>query len=154
MCSSRQFPDNAAQKQLLPSQEQIELVRSAMVDVVNKPYDSEHRRHEGSAYPVLRESGRPLEYPMGGKSGTAQVVQFQVDAAGNRDDSEVDERFRTHAMFIAFDASENSRIAVAVFVENGGGGGSVAFPVARAVLDAYLLPEQEYQELSAVSHGH
>ncbi|MCB1648758.1 MAG: penicillin-binding protein 2 [Pseudomonadales bacterium] len=148
------FPDNAAQKQLLPSQEQIELVRSAMVDVVNKPYDSEHRRHEGSAYPVLRESGRPLEYPMGGKSGTAQVVQFQVDAAGNRDDSEVDERFRTHAMFIAFDASENSRIAVAVFVENGGGGGSVAFPVARAVLDAYLLPEQEYQELSAVSHGH
>lgn len=148
------FPDNAAQKQLLPSQEQIELVRSAMVDVVNKPYDSEHRRHEGSAYPVLRESGRPLEYPMGGKSGTAQVVQFQVDAAGNRDESEVDERFRTHAMFIAFDASENSRIAVAVFVENGGGGGSVAFPVARAVLDAYLLPEQEYQELSAVDHEH
>ncbi|MCB1664275.1 MAG: penicillin-binding protein 2 [Pseudomonadales bacterium] len=148
------FPDSAAQKQLLPSQEQIELVRNAMVDVVNKPYDPEHRRHEGSAYPVLRESGRPLEYPMGGKSGTAQVVQFQVDAAGNRDNGEVDERFRTHAMFIAFDASENSRIAVAVFVENGGGGGSVAFPVARAVLDAYLLPEQEFPELSAVSNGH
>lgn len=59
------FPDNAAQQQLLPSQEQIEIVRNAMVDVVNKPYDSEHRRHEGSAYPVLRDSGHPLEYPMG-----------------------------------------------------------------------------------------
>ncbi|MDX1492017.1 MAG: penicillin-binding protein 2 [Pseudohongiellaceae bacterium] len=130
-------------EQLLPSQEQIELVRNAMVDVVNKPYDREHRRHEGSAYPVLRESGRPLEYPMGGKSGTAQVVQFQVDSQGNRDDGDVPEEFRTHAMFIAFDASENSKIAVAVFVENGGGGSSVAFPVAREVLDAYLAPESQ-----------
>jgi penicillin-binding protein 2 len=148
------FPDNAAQKQLLPSQEQVDLVRNAMVDVVNKPYDTEHRRHEGSAYPVLRASGNPLEYPMGGKSGTAQVVQFQVDSAGNRDDGEVDEQFRTHAMFIAFDASENSRIAVAVFVENGGGGGSVAFPVAREVLDAYLLPETDlYPEVSAVAEN-
>ncbi len=148
------FPDNAAQQQLLPSQEQIEIVRNAMVDVVNKPYDSEHRRHEGSAYPVLRDSGHPLEYPMGGKSGTAQVVQFQVDSAGNRDNGEVDEQFRTHAMFIAFDASEKSRIAVAVFVENGGGGGSVAFPVAREVLDAYLVPETEtYPELSVVAEN-
>ena len=148
------FPDNAAQKQLLPSQEQVDLVRNAMVDVVNKPYDSEHRRHEGSAYPVLRASGNPLEYPMGGKSGTAQVVQFQVDSAGNRDDGEVDEQFRTHAMFIAFDASENSRIAVAVFVENGGGGGSVAFPVAREVLDAYLLPDTDlYPEVSVVAEN-
>jgi penicillin-binding protein 2 len=124
-----------------------------MVDVVNKPHDPNARRHEGSAYPVLRESGRPLPYPMGGKSGTAQVVEFRVDSAGNRDESEVDERFRTHAMFIAFDASEKSRIAVAVFVENGGGGGSVAFPVARQVLDAYLLPEGEhYPEVSLASY--
>lgn len=152
------FEDTAASRQLLPSQEQIELVRNAMVDVVNKPYDPEHRRHEGSAYPVLRESGRPLEYPMAGKSGTAQVVEFQVDSAGNRDNTEVDEKFRTHAMFIAFDASEKSRIAVAVFVENGGGGGSVAFPVARAVLDAYLLPEQphypEVSTLASADDGH
>ncbi len=149
------FPDNAFEKQLLPSQEQIEIVRNAMVDVVNKPYDPEHRRHEGSAYPVLRESGRPLDYPMAGKSGTAQVVQFQVDASGNRDESEVAEQFRTHAMFIAFDASEKSRIAVAVFVENGGGGGSVAFPVARAVLDAYLVPEADpFPEVSSVADAH
>ncbi|MEK7259135.1 MAG: penicillin-binding protein 2 [Pseudomonadota bacterium] len=145
------FEDTAASKQLLPSPEQIALVRSAMVEVINKPYDPEHRRHEGSAYPTLRDSGRPLEYPMGGKSGTAQVVQFQVDSAGNRDESEVPEEFRTHAMFIAFDASAESRIAVAVFVENGGGGGSVAFPVARAVLDAYLLPRTEtFDEVSAL----
>ena len=149
------FTDTAASKQLLPSQEQIELVRNAMVDVVNKPYDREHRRHEGSAYPVLRDSGEPLLYPMGGKSGTAQVVQFQVDSAGNRADGEVAEQFRTHAMFIAFDASEHSRIAVAVFVENGGGGGTVAFPVARAVLDAYLVPDQDnFTEVSVAHNEH
>lgn len=148
------FEDTAAAKQLLPTPEQIELVRSAMVDVINKPYDLEHRRHEGSAYPTLRDMKRPLEYPMAGKSGTAQVVQFQVDSAGNRDNGEVPEEFRTHAMFIAFDASEKSRIAVAVFVENGGGGGSVAFPIARAVLDAYLVPEDEtLLEVSALDAG-
>jgi len=148
------FPDTAAANQLLPSQEQIEIVRNAMVEVVSKPYDREHRRHEGSAYPTLRDSGRPLEYPMGGKSGTAQVVQFQVDSAGNRDNTEVPEQFRTHAMFIAFDASEESRIAVAVFVEHGGGGASAAFPVARAVLDAYLVPESApYTEVSIAAAG-
>jgi penicillin-binding protein 2 len=43
-------------------------------------------------------------------------------------------------MFIAFDASPISRIAVAVFIENGEGGSSVGGPLARQVLDAYMLP--------------
>ena len=41
---------------------------------------------------------------------------------------------------MAFAPAEAPRIAVAVLVENGGGGSSVAAPVARAVIDAYLLP--------------
>ena len=44
----------------------------------------------------------------------------------------------TNAWFIAFAPVENPTIALAVLVENGGGGSSVAGPVARAVLDAYM----------------
>jgi penicillin-binding protein 2 len=50
-------------------------------------------------------------------------------------------------MFIAFDASPVSRIAVAVFVENGEGGSSVGGPLAREVLDAYMLPLIEQEQL-------
>ena len=50
-------------------------------------------------------------------------------------------------MFIAFDASPESRIAVAVFVENGEGGSSVGGPLAREVLDAYMLPILEREQL-------
>jgi penicillin-binding protein 2 len=45
---------------------------------------------------------------------------------------------RDHALFIAFAPVEDPRIAVAVIVENGGHGGSVAAPVARRVIDAHL----------------
>ncbi len=49
-----------------------------------------------------------------------------------------------HAWYIAFAPAQNPKIAIAVIVENGGDrgeaatGGSVAAPVARAVLDAGL----------------
>lgn len=133
------FDEASTPQPMLPSAEHVALVRSAMVHTTSKPYDREHRRHEGTAYPFI-EAHEPLAYPMAGKSGTAQVVQFQVDAAGNRDNAEIEERFRNHAMFIAFEATEKSRIAVAVYVENGEGGSSVAGPLAREILDAYLLP--------------
>ena len=53
--------------------------------------------------------------------------------------AEIDEKLRDHALFIAFAPVEKPRIAVAVIVENGGGGGSVAAPIARKIMDAYLL---------------
>ena len=47
-------------------------------------------------------------------------------------------KLRDHALFIAFAPVDNPQIAVAVIVENGGGGGSVAAPIARIIMDAYL----------------
>jgi penicillin-binding protein 2 len=51
----------------------------------------------------------------------------------------VAERLRDHSWFISFAPAEQPRIAVAVIVENGGWGASAAAPIARKVLDAYLL---------------
>jgi len=75
-------------------------------------------------------------YRIAGKTGTAQV--FTVGQKESYRESQVSERMRDHALFIAFAPVEDPRIALAVIVENGGHGGSVAAPIARQVIDAYL----------------
>ena len=57
-------------------------------------------------------------------------------------EEEVAFRHRDHALFIAYAPAENPRIAVAVIVENGGHGGSTAGPIARKVMDFYLLGKE------------
>ena len=49
------------------------------------------------------------------------------------------EKLRDHALFISFAPADDPRIAVAVIVENGSHGGSVAAPIARKLMNAYLL---------------
>jgi len=77
---------------------------------------------------------------MAGKSGTAQVVGMPENFDN---DAEVPEQYRDHALFISFAPVDAPKIAVAVFIEHGEGGSSVAGPIARKVLDAYLLEEGE-----------
>jgi penicillin-binding protein 2 len=77
------------------------------------------------------------EYHMAGKTGTAQSYSV---ASNERLDREVDESLRDHSWFIAFAPAENPQIAVAVLVEHGGFGASAAAPIARKMMDAYLLP--------------
>ncbi len=81
-------------------------------------------------------TGRNTEYSFAGKSGTAQV--FSVAQEDEYDDLELDERLRDHALFIAFAPIEAPRIAVAVVIENGDSGSSVAAPMARALVDNWL----------------
>ncbi|MBL3588599.1 MAG: penicillin-binding protein 2 [gamma proteobacterium endosymbiont of Lamellibrachia anaximandri] len=90
----------------------------------------------------LRGTARRIRsdhYSIAGKTGTAQV--FTVKQDEEYDEATVEKRKRDHALFIAFAPVEEPRIAVAVIVENGGHGGSVAAPIARKVLDRYLLKE-------------
>ncbi len=79
---------------------------------------------------------RTSDYLIAGKTGTAQV--FTVGQNETYNVSRITERMRDHALFIAFAPVDDPRIAVAVIVENGGHGGSVAAPVARRVIDAHL----------------
>ncbi len=74
---------------------------------------------------------------MAGKTGTAQAYSV---AQNQRLSREVAENLRDHAWFIAFAPAENPQIAVAVLVEHGGFGASAAAPIARKIMDAYLLP--------------
>jgi len=79
-----------------------------------------------------------IQYEMGGKTGTAQVIGIAQNAVYNED--EVAERHRHHGLFIAFAPLDAPTIAVAIIVENGGGS-SAASPIARKVIDTWLLGE-------------
>jgi len=81
--------------------------------------------------------GRDIEYRMAGKSGTAQVVAIEQGEVYEA--SIIEERKRKHAWFIAFAPIEDPKIALAVLLENGGGGSEYAAPVAREIIDYYLL---------------
>lgn len=102
----------------------LDLVRRAMVAVTQPG---------GTA--VYASLGAP--YQIAGKTGTAQVVAMKQGE--KYDVKKVDERLRDHAWFIAYAPADKPRIAMAVLVENGGHGGGTAAPIARKVLDYYLL---------------
>jgi penicillin-binding protein 2 len=90
-----------------------------------------------ATYGTAHESGKGAAYSIAGKTGTAQVFSVAQNAKYN--EKTVDELLRDHAWFIAFAPVEAPRIAVAVLVENAGFGASAAAPIARKVMDAYLL---------------
>jgi penicillin-binding protein 2 len=77
---------------------------------------------------------------MAGKTGTAQVFSIAQDA--EYDEETVPENLRDHSLFVAFAPVENPQIVLAVIVENGGGGSITAAPIARQLIDSYLLKEK------------
>ncbi len=86
---------------------------------------------------TARKVGDSALYRIAGKSGTAQVVAIKQGERYDRD--KIQERHRDHALFIAYAPAESPAIAVAVLVENGESGSGVAAPVAKEVLDGWLL---------------
>jgi penicillin-binding protein 2 len=90
---------------------------------------------------TAKQISKNLPYSIAGKTGTAQV--FSLGQEEEYDAEQLARQLHDHALFIAFAPVEDPRIAVAVIAEHGGGGGSVAAPIARQVLDGYLLDRLE-----------
>jgi penicillin-binding protein 2 len=107
----------------------------AMASVIHKGNGG--YRNNGTAYPYVIDVG-PMPYRMAGKSGTAQVVGMSADFRKS-DKAGMAEAHRDHALFISFAPVDDPKIAVAVFVEHGEGGSGVAGPIARKIIDAYLM---------------
>jgi penicillin-binding protein 2 len=128
--------DSAIPDISLQNPDDWDFIHQAMQDVVHK--DDGGYRNNGTAYPYIAMLER-MPYHMAGKSGTAQVIGMAADFDN---DLEVPEQFRDHALFISFAPVENPTIALAVFVEHGEGGSGVAGPIAKTIMDAYLLDEQ------------
>ena len=97
----------------------------AMTDVLQSPSGSAHRISTN------------MPYTAAGKTGTSQV--FGLDPDSEYGEVPAEERLRDHALFVAFAPIEKPEIAIAVVVEHGGSGGRIAAPIARTVMDAWLL---------------
>lgn len=104
-------------------QENVRAVVDAMVGVTR----------EGTG----RAAFEGVSYPVAGKTGTAQVVSI---AQGEKYDAKhVARELHDHALFIAFAPANDPKIAVAILKENGGFGAKAAAPIARAMLDYWIL---------------
>jgi penicillin-binding protein 2 len=103
-------------------------------------------------------SGVGAKYKWAGKTGTAQVVTVkQTESTKHK---EADERKREHAWFIAFAPADDPKIAISVLVENAGFGATTAAPIARKVIDSYLLadepaePKKNFAEPGSATNSH
>jgi penicillin-binding protein 2 len=100
----------------------IDVVKHAMVGVVT----------EGTAALAFANAG----YTSAGKTGTAQLYSLK---GSQYKEGTVKKELRDHALYIAYAPADQPKIALAVVVENGGFGAQAAAPIARQVLDYYLL---------------
>ena len=107
----------------------IDNVISAMINVVH------------GARGTARKLTTGINYQIAGKTGTAQV--FTVKQEEKYNEAEIAFKHRDHALFMAFAPVSDPQIAVAVIVENGGHGGSVAAPIAGKIMKQFLMPAED-----------
>ena len=123
--------DRPAPKQLGFRREHLELVRQAMVRVVNG---------DGTAPQAKLPLDRIL---LAGKTGTAQVrrITSSERRRGVLRNEDLEWRLRDHGLFVAFAPASRPRYAASVVVQHGGGS-SAAYPIARDVL-TWLFDKQK-----------
>jgi peptidoglycan glycosyltransferase len=92
------------------SEEWLTVTSPQLADAINKMMVSVVNNGTGKAAALS-------EFTVAGKTGTAENSQGD-----------------SHAWFIGFAPADNLQVVVAVIVENAGGGGSVAAPIARKIL--------------------
>ena len=103
----------------------LDLMKKAMVAVPNSPY--------GTAYKSrIKEPG----FQYGGKTGTVQVrrISKAEREVGVKKNKDLRWEERDHALFVGYAPIEAPRYAVSIVVEHGGGGSSVAAPIAKDIL--------------------
>lgn len=123
-------PGPGVQKDTIPlNPNNINTVIEGMINVVH------------SARGTAKGINQNISYQIAGKTGTAQVLGIKQNAKYN--ENNIDFKFRDHALFISFAPADDPKIAVAVVVENGGHGGSVAAPIAGQVIKQFLSDDNE-----------
>jgi penicillin-binding protein 2 len=111
------------------SERSLQAIREAMWQVVNDP---------GGTAPLARLPDRTWQ--MAGKTGSSQVrrVSREMRESGKFDSEKLPWEFRPHALFVAYAPHDQPRYALAVVVEHGNAGSSMAAPIARDIMLATL----------------
>jgi len=138
--------DGKIYKEFLPEKEgelnlspkTIEILNSALWGVVNEPGGTGH-------------AARLLNVEVCGKTGTSQVLGLPENEKARRA-KRLAAFQKDHALFVCYAPLKNPEIAVAVILENAGGGGAVAAPVARKILDAYFNGKKKLKSTQVIAH--
>ena len=112
----------------------LEIVKEGMCAVVNRP--------GGTAFASqFNYNGKR----MCGKTGTTQVrrISMKERQSGIVKQEDLPWKYRNHALFVGYAPQDNPKSAVAVLVEHGGGGSTVAAPIgSKLLLEALKLDEE------------
>ncbi len=112
----------------------LEIVKEGMCAVVNRP--------GGTAFASqFNYNGKR----MCGKTGTTQVrrISMKERQSGIVKQEDLPWKYRNHALFVGYAPQDNPKYAVAVLVEHGGGGSTVAAPIgSKLLLEALKLDEE------------
>jgi penicillin-binding protein 2 len=92
------------------------------------------------------KASRSDRITIAGKTGTAQVVSIRKDS------KDLPDHLKDHAWFVAYAPAEKPEIALVVFVEHGGHGGTAAAPIAKRAIESYLLRDDNSGERSDVKN--
>ena len=124
----------------------------AIQDTVMPPKYSEHRRPtiDLKWYPEVAEGMR-----MAVTGGTCRRAAIPgIDVAGKTGTAQ-NPHVRDHPAFMGFAPYDNPKIAVAVYVENGGFGAVYGVPIGSLVMEKYLCdsihPSRQYMEDQMIS---
>ncbi len=137
--ATKRFIDNLHER----DQGRLEVYQAGNFRAVRRAM--EHVVH--ASYGTAKALSLGLGYRMAGKSGTVQVISFKNDQRPGK--HQIKKEHQDNAMFIAYAPADKPKIAVSVVVERGGGGSSTAGPIARRILDFYLLGKSTEEEISA-----
>ena len=125
-------------EQLTLNQENIDIIKKALVGV----------NIEGTS----ASSFVGATYVSAGKTGTAQVFTVKQNEKYNA--SQIDERMRDHALYMAYAPAEDPQVVVAMVVENAGFGAQNAAPIARRIFDFILMKQYpSIEDIEAVKKG-
>jgi penicillin-binding protein 2 len=118
-------------EQINLNQNNVSEIMAAMINVIHGPRGTARRLKKG------------IDYQIAGKTGTAQVFTVKQDEKYN--ENKISKKLKDHALFISFAPADAPQIAVAVIVENGGHGGSVAAPIAGKIMKQFITGVIEHK---------
>ncbi len=131
------LPEKRGELKLSPKT--VEILNSALWGVVNEPGGTGH-------------AARMLNIDVCGKTGTSQVLGLPEDEKARRM-KKIGAFYKDHALFVCYAPLKNPEIAVAVILENAGGGGAVAAPVARKILTAYFEGKKKNKQQQVMAQS-
>lgn len=139
--------DGTVQKEFAPekagdinlSPKTIALLNRALWGVVNEP---------GGTGAAARRPGADVC----GKTGTSQVIGLPQNEKARRS-MRIASFHKDHALFVCYAPMKNPEIAVAVIAENAGGGGAVAAPIARKILNAYFEAKKKAKTIQVAGNA-